>query len=56
MAQFSLLETLSGCYNVFKSEFIDVQFSRWQQAPGVDMTGKVILITGATSGIPTNRD
>ena len=53
MANFSFGETLNGLYSLFKAELVDAQLSRNKPAPDVDVTGKVILMTGATSGIAT---
>jgi hypothetical protein len=50
MAQFSLGEQINGLYNLFKSEFVDAQYCRKMPPPDVDVTGKVILMTGGTSG------
>ncbi len=50
MTDFSFFERVSGIYSLLKSEVVDVQFSRTARSPQVDMKGKVIFMTGATSG------
>ena len=52
MAEFTILEKISGPLKVLKSEAFDVQFSRYKTAPRINLKGSVILITGATSGKP----
>jgi len=50
MAQFSLVEQINGLYNLFKSEFVDAKHCRAVPPPDVDVTGRVVLMTGGTSG------
>jgi hypothetical protein len=50
MATFSILERMSGVFSLINEEFIDAQWCRNEVPPHVDLTGRVILITGATSG------
>ena len=50
MAQFSLSENINGLYSLLKAELVDAPIARSKPAPDVDITGKVILMTGATSG------
>ena len=53
MAHFSLAESISGLYSLFKAELVDAQIARSKPRPDEDITGKVILMTGATSGTPS---
>lgn len=53
MAHFSLAESISGLYSLFKAELVDAQIARTKPRPDVEITGKVILMTGATSGTPS---
>ena len=50
MAHFSFAEKINGLYSLLKSEIVDAQIARSKPAPDVNVTGKVILLTGATSG------
>jgi len=45
------LERISGVLSLLKEEFVDAQWCRNEVPPHVDLAGRVILITGATSGI-----
>lgn len=50
MAYFSFAEKIDGLYSFLKSELVDAQIARTKPTPDVNINGKVILMTGATSG------
>jgi hypothetical protein len=56
MAQFSLFENLNGILSLIKAELVDAPFCRSKTVPEIDLTGRVIFLTGATSGKPVTQN